>query len=239
MNRADWFACDDVSVLLRSIQSKASERRLRLFACACVRRVWSLLFEPASRRAVEVAERIADGTAGTPELTRAGDEADRVANQLATRSFRDFEGCSPALWDARNSAAYAALNTTRPAFQAADCCSANAASAVFHAATDSGAPSSAAARDAEHAAQCRLLRELFTPLVCPVRLDGSVLAWENGTVGKMARTLYEERAFDQLPALADALEDAGCADAEILDHCRAREPHVRGCWVLDMLLALP
>ena len=50
------------------------------------------------------------------------------------------------------------------------------------------------------------------------------------------RSIYDDRAFDRLPILADALEDAGCADAAILSHCRGPGEHVRGCWVVDLLL---
>ena len=52
---------------------------------------------------------------------------------------------------------------------------------------------------------------------------------------KVAQGIYYDRAFDRLPILADALEDAGCHDAAILEHCRQPGPHVRGCWVVDLL----
>jgi hypothetical protein len=62
------------------------------------------------------------------------------------------------------------------------------------------------------------------------------LTWNDGIVIKLAQAIYEERAFDRLPILADALEEAGCSDTEILAHCRGPGPHVRGCWVVDLLL---
>jgi hypothetical protein len=49
----------------------------------------------------------------------------------------------------------------------------------------------------------------------------------------LARAVYDERAFDRLPILADALEEAGCDSAELLAHCRNSGPHVRGCWAVD------
>ena len=52
----------------------------------------------------------------------------------------------------------------------------------------------------------------------------------------MAHTIYEGRVFDCLPLLADALEDAGCTEPDILSHCRGGGEHVRGCWVVDLLL---
>jgi hypothetical protein len=60
--------------------------------------------------------------------------------------------------------------------------------------------------------------------------------WNDGAVVKLAESIYTERAFDRLPILADALEDAGCTDAAVLDHCRGPGPHVRGCWVVDLVL---
>ena len=65
---------------------------------------------------------------------------------------------------------------------------------------------------------------------------GTVLAWNDGAVHKLAQAIYDARALDRLPLLADALEDAGCTDADILGHCRGGGEHVRGCWVVDLLL---
>jgi hypothetical protein len=81
-----------------------------------------------------------------------------------------------------------------------------------------------------------LFREIFGNPFRPVSLPPSWLAWNDGTIPKLARALYDERAFDRLPILADALEETGCTDAAILGHCRGPGPHVRGCWALDLLL---
>jgi hypothetical protein len=67
-------------------------------------------------------------------------------------------------------------------------------------------------------------------------LPPAVLAWNDGTVRCMAEGIYDERAFDRLPILADALEEAGCDNPDILTHCRQPGSHVRGCWVVDLLL---
>ncbi|MBA4064130.1 MAG: hypothetical protein C0501_10535 [Isosphaera sp.] len=61
-------------------------------------------------------------------------------------------------------------------------------------------------------------------------------AWRTSTVLALAQGIYGERAFDRLPILADALQDAGCEDADILAHCRGPGPHARGCWVVDLVL---
>jgi hypothetical protein len=62
------------------------------------------------------------------------------------------------------------------------------------------------------------------------------LAWNDGIVPKLAQAIYDDRVFDRLPILADALEEAGCTNADILNHCRQPGEHVRGCWVVDLLL---
>jgi hypothetical protein len=86
------------------------------------------------------------------------------------------------------------------------------------------------------ATECALLRDLFPCFVRPVTIAPPLRTWNGGTVVKLAQGIYDERAFDRLPVLADALEDAGCENADILHHCRQPEPHVRGCWVVDLLL---
>ena len=78
-----------------------------------------------------------------------------------------------------------------------------------------------------------LLHEVFGNPFSPARVDP---AWLSSDVVALARIAYDGPAFDHLPILADALEDAGCTDAAILDHCRGPGPHVRGCWVVDLLL---
>jgi hypothetical protein len=82
--------------------------------------------------------------------------------------------------------------------------------------------------------QASLLRELMGP--CPWRPLSVDRRWLTPTVVGLARAIYDERAFDRLPILADALEEADCTNADILEHCRREELHCRGCWVVDTLL---
>jgi hypothetical protein len=86
---------------------------------------------------------------------------------------------------------------------------------------------------ADRRAQVALLRDLFGNPFRRVAFDP---AWRTPTVVSLARGVYADRAFDRLPVLADALMDAGCTDADVLDHCRAPGPHARGCWVVDRVL---
>jgi hypothetical protein len=81
-----------------------------------------------------------------------------------------------------------------------------------------------------------ILHDLFGNPFRPVALDAACLVWNDGTIPKLAQAIYEERAFNRLPILADALEEAGCTDADILGHCRQPGSHVRGCWVVDAIL---
>jgi hypothetical protein len=106
-------------------------------------------------------------------------------------------------------------------------------------AADEGTAASVAAW-AESSHKQRAVRFLITSIRCifgnpfrPAALDPS---WLTSTVVLLGRGIYEERAFDRLPILADALQDAGCDNADVLDHCRGPGPHVRGCWVVDLVL---
>jgi hypothetical protein len=94
-----------------------------------------------------------------------------------------------------------------------------------------------ATADGSQGWQSDLLRDIIDNPFRPIPLNTSWLAWNDGTVGKLTEGIYDERAFDRLPVLADALEEAGCIDADILSHCRCARPHVRGCWAIDLLLA--
>ena len=82
---------------------------------------------------------------------------------------------------------------------------------------------------------CCVLRDLINPYA-PTAVDPAWLAWGDGAVANLAAGIYADRAFDRMPILADALEDAGCADEAILSHLRSPGPHVRGCWALDLIL---
>src|SRR5262249_35289724 len=79
----------------------------------------------------------------------------------------------------------------------------------------------------------RLLRDVMGNPFSPLEWNS---AWQTATVTSLAQAIYNERGFDRLPILADALEDAGCDNAEMLNHCRQVGEHIRGCWVVDLIL---
>ena len=83
---------------------------------------------------------------------------------------------------------------------------------------------------------CHLLRDIFGNPFRPAAINPAWLTWNQGTVVQIAQYIYEERKFEDLPILSDALIDAGCDNPDIIAHCRSTGPHVRGCWVLDLLL---
>jgi hypothetical protein len=90
--------------------------------------------------------------------------------------------------------------------------------------------------DVDWGLQCRLLRDILGNPFRPASIDPTWLVWNSGTVPKLAQAIYDERRFGDLPILADALEEAGCDNTDVLAHCRGPGPHVRGCWVVDLLL---
>lgn len=85
----------------------------------------------------------------------------------------------------------------------------------------------------EHETCCEMLRDIFGNRGAPVPVSAD---WLTSTVVALVRGIDDDHAFDRLPILADALQDAGCDDPEILGHCRGNGFHVRGCWVVDALL---
>src|SRR5262249_23472844 len=123
---------------------------------------------------------------------------------------------------------------------AAACAASNAASwngrTAMGYAADAACAAAAEAVSTEAAAklqQVGFLRCIFGNPFHPVTLTP---AWQTSTVTALAQSIYDDRAFDRLPILADALEDAGCDNADILNHCRQPGEHVRGCWVVDLIL---
>jgi len=221
MTEREWLNCADPQPMLEFLRGTTSDRKLRLFAAACCR----LLFRkvrvgPLYELEVEVAERYADGEASSAELW----EARRYSNSTAE---------------------HACMNTTETedAVLMADCAALNAA----WAATQPGAivPDddgvSQARLAAEQAVQSDLLRDIFAN---PFRHASVNPAWLTPTVSGLASAAYGERSLpsgqlDQtrLAVLADALQDAGCDNQDILEHLRGTGPHWRGCWPLDLLLA--
>jgi hypothetical protein len=190
--------------MLHFLQGKATERKLRLFGVGCCRRIWDLLPEQWSRRAVQVAERYVDGGADVEQLKEAGKKAGWAA-----------------AWAGQGAAAEAAAWV------------ASGGGAEWVEVTAARARSAETGNATHSEFQCALLRDLFGNPFRPVALDP---AWRTSAVVSLAQAVYDRQAFKRMSELADALEEAGCAGAAIPAHCRSQGSHVRGCWVLDLLL---
>jgi len=88
----------------------------------------------------------------------------------------------------------------------------------------------------ERRGQANILRDIFGNPFRTATINPAWLTWNDGTVRKIAQAIYDEKAFDRMPILADALTDADCDNADLLNHCRREGPHVKGCWVVDLLI---
>jgi hypothetical protein len=218
--------------MLEYLRDKASDRKLRLFLCGCCRRIWNLMHDPSSQMAIEVAERFAAGESDEEELAVARRRAQEVSNAFwdtyrATGGFSDY-----VLYVSADAANLITGLLAGPSVRRAASLAAYASS---HITPDKGL--------SEKAHQVALLRDIFDNPFRPVSLDHNWLRWKDGTIPRLAQVIYEDRELpsghldrDRLLVLRDALEDAGCSDPDILDHCRGPGPHVRGCWVVDLLL---
>jgi hypothetical protein len=236
MTEAEWLASTDPVPMLRSLAG-ASDRKLRLFACAACRRVWHLFADDAGRGAVKAAERFADGLATGEELADALAAAESAVSGSGGAAFAAWGAAADGTnFSAAGGAGYAAKEA------------AQAAAGLPHLPTDSSPwewthPEDFAAKEgalrAERAHQASLLRDAFNPF----HPASASPAWQAPQVVALAQAAYEQRGLPagtldvaRLAVLADALEEAGCTNADMLSHLRGPGPHVRGCWAVDLLL---
>ena len=176
---------------------------------------------------MEVAERYVDGFATEEECQRAADEAFEVERSIWGLEQNARKAVAFAAFDAAN------LEDRSRAFQAQG-------SVIYAVAFLAGLPWEAgkqterrAAKEGEERKQAELLRCIVGNPFRPVVTDS---LWLTAPVVTLARKMYDGRDFTPMPILADALEEAGCDNLEVLSHCRSTGPHVRGCWVVDLIL---
>lgn len=245
VNEAEWLRSSEPAPMLALLEGKVSERKLRLVAVACCRRAWPNIAELTSRIAVEVAERHADGTASDEELQNAYSNARQAADE--TNPMRPGQPMRD--WDDPLTNQAQAVH-----YLASACaCAAYPPGLAFAAAIEAesdvalGVAMTQQHREGhanEESAIADLVRDIFgNPLRPALTVYPAWLTWQGGTVAKLAVAAYDERRLPEgtldparLAVLADALEDAGCADAELLAHLRGPVIHVRGCWAVDLLL---
>jgi hypothetical protein len=204
-------------------------RKWRLYFCACCRRFWHLLPGPRSRQAIEVSEQCADGLVGEEGLVQARVSAYQAATQLE-QERRDAGASGPPDLGLRASAADVAALAAEPELEMLQ-------DIVYRAwgvmQRDASGPDWETAVEREQAYQAELIRDIIGNPFRPVEVAP---AWLMPAVRSLAQAVYDDRALDRLPILADALEEAGCSSREALAHLRGPGPHVRGCWVVDLLL---
>jgi hypothetical protein len=255
MTEAEWLRCTDPEPMLAFLSRRrlpqTTERKMLLFASACCRRIWNVLPTDPCRQGVEKAERYADGQATDQELSSAWSavwaSAEEEGVMLGDAYCGDSiswglipggsaflavigllgDGKVEARWVASDAAAEVAWDASRL------CSGKDASQLAFE-----------AAYNAERAGQALVLRDLYPRPCCSVIRNPAWLHWNSGTIAKLAHAIYQQRELPtglldkgRLHILADALEDAGCADADLLGHCRGPGPHVRGCFAVDGILA--
>jgi hypothetical protein len=230
MTEAEWLTCTDPEPMLCFLQAnkvnrtRAGRRKLRLFGCGSGHRITKLMSEQG-RLWIDIGGRIADRLLTSDEQRRVG------LPFISPLDPPTDEGAETGR--VGRSADQSAWCTLLPNIMEA------ASGAAHHAAMTIGIKEVPTGRSgAEHAAERRtqtvLLSDVFGPL--PFRPATADPSWLTSTVVSLAEGIYAERAFDRLPILADALQDAGCDNHDILDHCWGDGPHVRGCWVVDLLV---
>jgi hypothetical protein len=255
MTEDQWLSCDDWRQLIAFLNGRISKRKGTLYICAGLRCIWGLLYDEASREAVEVAERAADGLATKDELreSRYQAESPTFGYDFSVRFLRQFY--SDGNYDLGVRRLIEMRVFTEADIREADISEekplgelstvarlSNAAHIAYHCICQTA--TGIDEHQINHLSKqvewpgAWLLREVFGNPFRPVKVSRKWLHWKHGTITALARGIYEDRAFDHMPILADALEEASCQDADILDHCRLANRHVRGCWVIDMLLGL-
>lgn len=216
MTEAEWLACGDLQQLIKALRHSSHDRKLRLFACACVRNVKDQLSDGPWLAAVELAERFADDVTRRVEL----DEM----YQATTRAW----GEAGYAWAAIISTGMTVLTP-------------EAGCAALHASSHCckvGVPKGTTSRKVALAAIREHNFALFQCILGnPFRPVAFTPEWRTDTAVAIAQQMYESRDFSVMPILADALQDAGCDNDDILTHCRdTSQTHVRGCWVVDLVL---
>jgi hypothetical protein len=201
-------------VYRRADKTKNGRRKLRLFACACCRRFWPSLSEQ-SREALDIAERYADGEATKKDLGYAW----RNSVRQYGRGLRTADGCAGHVVEAGAMTAAALVPMV--------CYSVVASTPKQHHELWN-----------ELYQQAAIIYDLFGSPFRTTAADAASQIAVVDSVRELAEHIYHSRRFDDLSDLAMKLEQAGCTDTDLLEHCRQPE-HFRGCWLVDALRGIP
>ena len=235
MTEEEWLSASYTTELLEFIKSQSRSRKLRYFVVSCARNVLPPLPDLDMTNALELAEAFADGT-GTRHKLAQGRKSLRTGHAERVKEwnplYTDHVRSVPAWYSlieriegvVENAASSCAWSVTR--YMSIE----KIVQHGFH----SGLKHQSDILRHEIKLQINLLRDIFGNPFRPVDFDPE---WRTATAVALAQTMYDARNFHAMPILADALQDAGCEDTAILDHCRdENSPHVRGCWVVDLVL---
>ena len=239
MTEQEWLTCEDVGEMLPCLLNEhsanrrpAGRRKLRLFGCASSRLFCETTTDPRSLAAIEYIERLTDGEADGARMAE--------VQEAASQAIRTVE-CRP-VPDGIKRTEMPGLLAAQAAFHLVNKRANWCAHAVFKTSAGIGDTLRHHFNDTSRDPKwidllqtlCHLLRDIAGNPFRPTSLNR---AWLTTDVVALARGIYDERAFDRMPILADALQDAGCDNEDVLNHCRdAEQVHVRGCWVVDLVL---
>jgi hypothetical protein len=223
MTDQEWLQCDNPERMIAFLLKKRS-RKMRLAAVAACRLFSGLLFDERSQAALEVAERFADGLATDEERNAAYENARPAVTAMGDAYSAAVEAPGPTSEEGED-------------FMYAYSVAEAAQAAVSEEPEVAFSYLPASRYDFYFAYSANILRDVFGPAT-RVAFDPP---WLTPTVTALACEIYGERKFDRMPLLARALEEAGCEERTILEHCRLVDHyglglHVRGCWVLDLVL---
>ena len=249
MTHEEWLACDDWRPMIELLAGKSSQRKHLLYVCAGLRCIWDSLYSDSSRRAVEIAELVADGKATKDQIEDAkyhaesptfgydfdpvfvycymGDGYSSEVRRLLEMQVYTEADLQGEQWLGDSPIASRLLNAAHIAYHCLYQIEDRLDEHLLEHLTDQ--PDWPGGW---------LVREVFGHPFRPIMVDPRWLLWNNGTIPAIARGIYGERAFDRMPILADALEESGCPATELIGHCRQLNGHVRGCWAIDAVLGL-
>ena len=230
MTEAQWLAGDDLVGMLTFVQTRTTNRKQRLFACGCCRGMWEAEPGVAVDRAIRIGYWHADEGNNDEQANRPAWEQvlqeGRAAGQAGDRmtSVLTFFAGSCLLKDPLS----LFIDTPRRSVRGW------LFELPWRVSRWLGGPVSTHEQVKERMrGWCSFARDVFGNPFRPAAVDPT---WLTSTAVATARQMYESRDFSAMPILADALQDAGCECDDILSHCRGPGPHVRGCWVVDLVL---
>src|SRR5262249_23864882 len=207
MTEEEWLSSADSIAMINALKGWSSDRKMRLLTCGCCTVALDSVITGPSPSAISHAELHADGHCTDEQLKNANRDAALYAEEAyGDEGYWQEFGCLATEGDPWVAVHYV---TQFARYRVPD-------------------------RVGEiHAAFRTVILDLFGNPYYRIDFDPR---WRTADTVGLARGIYEDRAFDRLPLLADALLDAGCADEQVLEHCRSEGPHVRGCWVVDLVL---